>query len=156
LETRNYSLFSENGMEWNSCYILFKDFNFIVFTIIIYDQNFIIITQDRFFFECLKGPVFFCNFYIRSERWMLEALLSRLWVQKVVFWVNSWRYFDISVKNVLFFAHIRNEFLGWIKQVMWLLQRHNKASIVSHYDQLSGKFKPAIALEFSNIRGKTN
>jgi hypothetical protein len=34
--------------------------------------NFIIIKTD-FFFEFLKGPVFFCNFYIRVDR---EALVS--------------------------------------------------------------------------------
>jgi hypothetical protein len=53
--------------------------------------------KDRFFFECLKGPVFFAIFTFestgkhpfRSERWMLEALLSRLWVQKDSFRVLS-------------------------------------------------------------------
>jgi uncharacterized membrane protein len=29
--------------------------------------------KTDFFFECLKGPVFFCNFYIRVDR---EALVS--------------------------------------------------------------------------------
>jgi hypothetical protein len=53
----------------------------------------LLLSRPIFFFECLKGPVFFATFTFesigkhsfRSERWMLEASLSRLWVQKVIF-----------------------------------------------------------------------